>query len=109
MRVPRVAVRAAEGATYVWIDRPETHPRGLRAVEYGARDGAIVADILLLADHWKRTAEDVCIEESALLDLFCRFCRRHSPIAREGSDHTEHKPKTQVVGRSEGESARAGS
>jgi hypothetical protein len=47
VRVARVAVRTAEGAADVRIDRPEAHARRCRPVHYRAYRDGVILDVLL--------------------------------------------------------------
>ena len=79
MRVARVAVRASERAADVRIHRPEPHAGDLGAVQHIPRDGAEVADVLLLPNHGERAAKDVRPEQRFLLQPSSHLDRLAKP------------------------------
>src|SRR5689334_24138563 len=72
MRVPRIAIRAAEGAPDIRIDRPKAHLGRFRVVQNRPGRAPEVLDVLLLADYRQRTSKRRRIEQRSLLNLGSR-------------------------------------
>ena len=76
VRVPGVAVGAAERAADVGIDGPETHARRFRTVQHALRRRAVVSDVLLNVEHGQppRVSLELLTEERHLIEALSHRC-----------------------------------